>query len=93
MNFISLKEIVKAIQGTTSQERDLKFNKVFIDSRQVPKNVPEDVHGIFFALKGAKFDGHDFVPDVLARGIKMVVVNMAARLNSDSDRAIFVDDT
>lgn len=93
MNFISLKEIVKAVQGTTSQKGDLKFNKVFIDSRQVPKKVPEDVHGIFFALKGAKFDGHDFIPDVLARGIKMVVANRAIRLNSDSDRAIFVDDT
>lgn len=28
----------------------------------------------FIAIKGEKFDGHDFVKDVIARGVEVVVV-------------------
>jgi UDP-N-acetylmuramoyl-tripeptide--D-alanyl-D-alanine ligase len=44
------------------------FSTFHTDSREV-------VHGgVFFALKGAEMDGHDFVPDAIARGAGMLIV-------------------
>jgi UDP-N-acetylmuramoyl-tripeptide--D-alanyl-D-alanine ligase len=44
------------------------FSTFHTDSREV-------VHGgVFFALKGAEMDGHDFIPDAIARGAGMLVV-------------------
>lgn len=48
---------------------NLKFTGVSIDSRKCSKN------DLFFAIKGEKFDGHDFVSDVLNKGIKCAVVS------------------
>lgn len=45
-----------------------RFEGVSIDSRKCSKS------DLFFAIKGEKFDGHDFVPDVLKRGCKCAVV-------------------
>jgi UDP-N-acetylmuramoyl-tripeptide--D-alanyl-D-alanine ligase len=42
---------------------------VSIDSR---KCLNSDV---FFAIKGEKFDGHNFISDVVKRGVKAVVIN------------------
>jgi UDP-N-acetylmuramoyl-tripeptide--D-alanyl-D-alanine ligase len=93
MNSISLKEVLQAIQGTTVQKENLNFNRVFIDSRQVPNRISSDIRGIFFALEGAKFNGHNFVPNLLDRGIDMAVVNKGVRLNCNPDKLIFVDST
>jgi UDP-N-acetylmuramoyl-tripeptide--D-alanyl-D-alanine ligase len=44
------------------------FSTFHTDSREV-------VHGgVFFALKGAEMDGHDFAPDAIARGAGMLIV-------------------
>ena len=45
------------------------FSGVSIDSRKC-KNTD-----LFFAIKGQKYDGHDFVNDVLKNGTKGAVVN------------------
>lgn len=47
----------------------LKFKGVSIDSRNCGKNE------LFFAIKGERFDGHDFVKSVLKAGTKSAVVN------------------
>ncbi len=46
-----------------------KFTGVSIDSRKCSKN------DLFFAIKGERFDGHDFVKNVLAKGTKCAVVS------------------
>ena len=46
-----------------------KFSGVSIDSRKCGK------YDLFFAIKGERFDGHDFVKDVLKKGAKCAVVN------------------
>jgi len=49
---------------------------------------------VFFALKGARCDGHDFVDDVLARGAAAAVVSREVSVPPEHrDRLIFVDDT
>lgn len=46
-----------------------KFSGVSIDSRKCGKK------DLFFAIKGEKFDGHDFVKQVIKNGAKCAVVN------------------
>lgn len=46
----------------------IAFGGVSIDSRKCSKSY------LFFAIKGEKFDGHDFVTDVLRRGCRCAVV-------------------
>lgn len=46
-----------------------KFTGVSIDSRKCGK------YDLFFAIKGERFDGHDFVNDVLKKGTICAVVN------------------
>ncbi len=48
---------------------------VAIDSRKVKKDY------VFFALKGTRFDGHDFVQEALKRGAKAVVVEKDVSAN------------
>ncbi len=47
----------------------VSFSGVSIDSRSCRRNE------LFFAIRGERFDGHDFVRDVLKKGAKGAVVN------------------
>ncbi|MDQ6721531.1 MAG: Mur ligase domain-containing protein, partial [Candidatus Dormibacteraeota bacterium] len=44
------------------------FSNFHTDSREVVEG------GVFFALKGGKMDGHEFVPDAIRRGAAVVIV-------------------
>ena len=53
------------------------FDSVSIDSRSLP-TVPASVRApgaLFIALKGPNFDGHTFLPDVIARGAAGLLVS------------------
>jgi len=43
-------------------------SKVTIDSRKIEKG------SLFIAIKGEKFDGHDFVRDVVKNGASAVII-------------------
>ena len=62
-----LKKLSKSsIYGNTADK--ISFSGVSIDSRSCKKG------DLFFAIKGERFDAHDFVKDVLKKGIKGAVV-------------------
>ena len=44
-------------------------SKVSIDSRDVSKST------IFVAIKGEKFDGHNFVSEVVQKGVSAIVID------------------
>ena len=46
----------------------LNFKNISIDSRTLLKN------DLFIAIKGKNFDGHSFLPEVLKKGVKSVVI-------------------
>jgi len=70
MDKISLREIVNAVQGRVmAGTDDLTVDAVTIDSRQVPPGA------LFVAIKGERFDGHDFIGDALRKGAAAVVVH------------------
>lgn len=63
----------------------LQHPEVSTDSRNIPEN------GIFFALKGANFDGNQFAREALEKGVSFAVVdNPDVALDA---RFILVDDT
>lgn len=69
---ISLEDLRKLrnskIFGSTGKAK-ISFSGVSIDSRKCKKTE------LFFAIKGERFDGHDFVKDVLKRGTKGAIVS------------------
>ena len=64
---INSKKLVE-ILGSTSQVVDVDIENVVTDSRIAKRG------DLFVAIKGDKFDAHDFVKDVIANGVELVVV-------------------
>jgi len=64
-----ISQILGNINFNGAVKSNLFFSKVSIDSRTIS---PED---LFIALKGEKFDGHDFLINVQKIGVKAVVIN------------------
>ena len=75
-------EIAKAL-GTVVDSQNI-INRVSIDSRDVDKNT------LFFAIKGERFDGHDFVKDVAEKGVGAVVCHKKVDCSAP---VIYVEDT
>jgi UDP-N-acetylmuramoyl-tripeptide--D-alanyl-D-alanine ligase len=65
---LTLDEITKAVQGTLQGPGAVKVRGYSIDSRTI--NPGE----LFFAIKGPRFDGHEFVAQVLERKAAAAVV-------------------
>ena len=64
-----LKNVLGDIKNLREEERDfLNFKNISIDSRTLLKN------DLFIAIKGKNFDGHSFLPEVLNKGVKSVVI-------------------
>ena len=68
MQEISAKKL-KEILNSKSEPIDVSTNRISTDSRNV------DEHSLFIALKGEKFDAHDFVKSVYEKGCPLAVVN------------------
>jgi len=51
----------------------LQFRRVCTDSRQIQAG------DLFFAIKGERFDGHDFLDEVAAKGAVAVVIERGRR--------------
>ncbi len=79
---LKVTEIAKAL-GTNIDSENI-INRVSIDSRDVDANT------LFFAIKGERFDGHDFVKDVAEKGVGAVVCHKQVECFAP---VIYVDDT
>ncbi len=72
---VKLLEVAQAVQGNIVQGRpDVEITSVSIDSRSSGQG------SLFFALKGDRHDGHDFVPQALANGAVAAVVSRPVSL-------------
>ncbi len=63
-----LRKLSKSSIYNNTKADKISFSGVSIDSRSCKKG------DLFFAVKGERFDAHDFVKDVLKKGIKGAVV-------------------
>lgn len=84
MKLVSLLERLEytCLQGSTDQE----VKNVIYDSRKVEEG------SLFICIRGAVVDGHKFVPDVIAKGAKVLVVEEAVEAPEDVT-VILVKDT
>ena len=75
MKLISLLERLEytCLQGSTDQE----VKNVVYDSRKVEEG------SLFICIRGAVVDGHKFVPDVIAKGAKVLVVEEKVEAPAD----------
>ena len=79
---LKVTEIAKML-GLENESQNL-INRVSIDSRDVDENT------LFFAIKGERFDGHDFVKDVAEKGVGAVVCHREVECSAP---VIYVEDT
>ncbi len=77
---------IAEILGYAGEVAAAEIREVSTDSRKV------DEHTLFIALKGEKFDGHDFISDVLDKGAPLVVSERPVA-GADEKRVILVADT
>ena len=82
MEKILLKDIAEFC-GTKTQ-LDGFVQRISIDSRDVDENT------LFVAIFGERFDGNDFVEDVLKKNVKAVI---ASKYNGSDKRVMLVPDT
>ncbi len=89
MKSLSLAEVNNAVNGTLlSGDDGYIISGVSTDSRSVTGD------DIFFAIVGDKFDGHDFIRNVMDRGCSAVVVAREDVVMLESHASfILVDDT
>src|SRR3989344_6430407 len=69
---ISIREILTAVQGRwtgTAPAAASRVSGVSTDTRTVEKG------DVFFALKGHRFDGHDYLKDAAQKGARCLVVS------------------
>ena len=66
----TIDEIVKATDGELmAGPSGTRFSGISIDSRQISEDE------LFVAVKGATHDGHLFIPEVIERGVRGIVVD------------------
>ncbi|MBE0426295.1 MAG: UDP-N-acetylmuramoyl-tripeptide--D-alanyl-D-alanine ligase [Nitrospirae bacterium] len=67
MGNLSIEDIIKATGGEVLYRNSDSFRRVSIDSRTLKEGQ------LFIALKGSRFDGHDFLDDALNKGSGAIV--------------------
>ncbi|GEP42306.1 UDP-N-acetylmuramoyl-tripeptide--D-alanyl-D-alanine ligase [Brevifollis gellanilyticus] len=87
MKSLDLQTLASFADGTLSGMSSVPVSRVITDSRKVQ---PGD---LFVALKGGKFDAHDFLPQVISAGASAVLIERGRGTGSDGCALIEVDDT
>jgi len=81
-----LSDIAKAIQGTLSNPVNPVINHLLIDSR----NLLSPGDSLFFALKGDRHDGHNFISELAGNGVLNFVVNYIPQPNDELSNCNFI---
>ncbi len=89
LSLLELKDVLGDIKNLGKGEIDsLNFKNISIDSRTCLKN------DLFIAIKGKNYDGHCFLPEVVNKGVKSVVIKEGMqKLLPDNFPYWVVDDT
>ncbi len=86
MPTLTFSQLADMIGGTVVQGGDVTSSTVVIDSREVKAD------SVFFAIKGERLDGHQFLPQALQTARGAVVSDMPADIPADK-AIVRVDDT
>ena len=55
------------IKNLDKKYKNISFSGIAFDSEKIKKN------NIFFAIKGNRFDGNNFITDAIKKGAKIIV--------------------
>lgn len=83
MQQLRLSEIVEAVKGSYGYPSDVMIDNISTDTRTITKG------SVFIALKGARFDGHDFAQKAMQLGAEAVITEKKVQ----DARCIIVDST
>ncbi|MBI3602276.1 MAG: UDP-N-acetylmuramoyl-tripeptide--D-alanyl-D-alanine ligase [Candidatus Omnitrophica bacterium] len=84
----TIDELIKATQGRLVQgPAKGSVRSACIDSRLIKKDQ------LFIAIKGDIFDGHDFITDVVAKGVRVLLVHKPVAMTNPGVSVIAVHDT
>ncbi len=86
MAVLTVEEIIEATGGELLSEGSGTFAGVSIDSRTISEDE------IFFALRGERLDGHDFLKDALLKGSGAIVDSRPGSM-PEGKVIIYVEDT
>lgn len=79
-------EVCRAVDGQLSADGNIIIRSVSTDSRAIKPG------SLFVAIKGERFDGHDFIRDAMDRGAVLVMAEKGSPLPGGVP-AVLVDDT
>ena len=83
MENLMLSEVVSAVRGSFGFPADIKVENISTDTREIGKE------SVFIALKGERFDGHDFAAQAMEKGACAVITEKAVA----GAKCIIVDST
>lgn len=86
MGILTVKDIIEATGGELLSENSKVFSGVSIDSRTIEEGE------LFFAIRGERFDGHDYLEKALVKGSGAIVDKKPASIPADKV-IIYVSDT
>ena len=84
-----LKTLATIMHGTLHGDGNQLIEHIWIDSR----HIVYAQNGIFFALKGAQLNGHDFLQDAYNKGIRTFVVSVLPKIPLENANFLIVDNT
>lgn len=82
-------DLATAMNGEVHGDAKLSVRQVLTDSRRL--SFPEDT--VFFALKSLKNDGHRYIPELFAKGVRVFVVDHLPQVHRGKATFIVVRDT
>jgi alanine racemase len=81
---------IAGIVGSASKVADITIEHLVLDSRK----IYSPASSLFFALKGLRRDGHQFIPEVYKKGVRSFIVSDPVEITSYPEaNFIFVKDT
>lgn len=84
---LTWKELAEAVHGTLVQGGKGRFRSLSTDTRRLASGE------VFWALKGPKYDAHDFIPQALEKGAGALVVERLPEISlPDSLAVVRVED-
>ena len=86
MKALSAGTIAKMVQGRLDGSPEIIVNRISIDTRTLEQG------SLFVAIKGERFDGHDYIEQAVSNGAALVIVREGTILTKTVP-AIFVTDT
>ena len=82
----TIKQITEQMHARVQGDENVVINRILTDSRSVC--LPEDT--LFFALKTRRGDGHRYIGDLYARGVRAFVVSQLPEKAEEMKEAAFV---